>query len=549
MSELTLSVRRRLSVSRDSLSVTDRTLRPAALSGSSSSSSSVPSLLSLAALCVSAVGCGGIGAPTLPFEPDEATIANVRGAVKSGLVSCRELAERYQLLHDSLDRKLNTTVTWNDRLLADADKLDKVPLSQRGSFHCVPVMVKDNINAAGLPTTGGVLALAGGNTPAHAEPLQRLLTAGALIVGKSNMPDFALDGTNTKSSISGQTLNPYNSSLTVYGSSGGTAAAISASLGIVGLGTDTFGSLVQPASATGIVAIRPTQGLVSSTGVLPLMSLQDAVGPMTRTVEDAAAVLELLVDKAQEGKGSQNYTSVLKASGLSGLQIGFDPALLQPLPMPMLTPSAEVSDLFYSTVSDLNQAGAKTRQVAAFGALFASLQASADASFQCMPVDFKQNVSSYLTSTRSDLPLKSLADVIATGRFSDGVKTFITAAQAQTDTVATSAACKSYLANRDAAQRAVVAFLDKEGLDLMVYPAANQPAFPIGSPPSGWFGFQILSSVTGLPSLSMPMGIAPKNGAPVGLILLARPYQEAKLIQAAYALQQQRKPRQKPMVR
>lgn len=529
MTQLTLSARRLFSAS----------LAPVSASRS---------LLTVCALSMAVSGCGGVGAPILPFEPEEATIANVRGAVKTGFVSCRELAERYQLLHDELDVKLNATVTWNDHLLADADKLDKVPLSQRGSFHCVPVMVKDNINVAGFPTTAGVLALAGGNTPAHAESVQRLLTAGALIVGKSNMPDFALDGTNTKSSITGQTLNPYRATLSVYGSSGGTASAISASLGIVGLGTDTLGSLVQPASATGLVAIRATQGLVPSSGVLPLFSQQDVLGPMTRTVEDAAAVLELIVDKAQEGKGSQNYTSVLKSSGLSGLKIGFDPALLQPLATPLLTPSVEVSDLFYKSLSEINQAGATTRQVSAFGALFPSLQASLDASFQCMPVDFKQSFDSYLASSRPDLSVRRLSDVIATGKFADGAKSFLNGAQAQTDTVATSAACKTYLAARDAAQRAVVALLDKEGLDLLVYPAANQPVFPIGTPPSGWFGFQMLSSSTGLPSLSMPMGITQKNGAPVGLILLARPYQEAKLIQAAYALQQQSRPRQKPTI-
>ena len=176
----------------------------------------------------------------------------------------------------------------------------------------------------------------------------------------------------------------------MYGSSGGTAAAITASLGIVGLGSDTYGSLVQPASATGLVAIRPTQGLVPTLGILPLMTLQDAPGPMTRTVEDAAATLELLVDKSLLGKGSQSYTSVLKDNGLTSLTIGFDPAVLQPLPMPPLTPSAEVSDLFYRSLSDIGQAGAKTKQVAAFTTLFGTLQAVTDASFQCMPVDFKQ---------------------------------------------------------------------------------------------------------------------------------------------------------------
>lgn len=518
------------------------------VSGVGIAKSSTLSTLSLLSVCVSVsvTGCGAIGAPEFPWQPEEATIQNVRSAVKSGFISCRDMVSRYKLLHDSLDPSLHAVVTWNDQLMADADRLDNVPQAQRGSFHCVPVVVKDNFNVAGMPTTGGVLALAGSDTPSHAEAVQRLLTAGAIILGKTNMPDFALDGTNTKSSAGGQTVNPYNRSLTVYGSSGGTAAAISASLGIVGLGSDTFGSLVQPASATGVVAIRPTQGLVPALGILPLMTLQDAPGPMTRTVEDAAATLELLVDKSLVGKGSQSYTSGLKDSGLTGLMIGFDPAVLQPLPMPSLTPSGEVSDLFWKSLADIGQAGAKTKQVAALTTLFGTLQAVTDASFQCMPVDFKQGFNSYLATTRPDLTVKSLADVIATGKFLDYVKGFITDAQKQTDALATSTACKSYLAAKATAQAAIVAFMDKEGIDLMVYPAANQPAFPIGTPPSGWFGFQIMSSPTGLPSLSMPMGIAPKSGAPVGLLFLARPYQEAKLVQAAYAYQQHSKPRSAP---
>lgn len=503
------------------------------------------SALTLISACSAVAGCGAIGAPALPFKPEEATVQNVRSAVKSGFISCRELASRYQLLHDSLDPSLHAVVTWNIDLLQDADRLDAVPTAQRGNFHCVPLVVKDNIHVAGMQSTGGVLALSGGGVSTDAEVVLRLRTAGALILGKTNMPDFALDGTGTQSSYGGQTLNPYNRALTVYGSSGGTAAALGASLGIVGLGTDTYGSLIQPASANGLVALRPTQGLIPNAGVMPLMNLQDTPGPMARTVEDVAAILELLVDKSQVGKGSQSYTSQLKSTGLQGLSLGFDPAALQPLAMPMLTPSSEVSDLFYKALADISTAGGKTRQVTVLTTLFASLQAATDGSFACMPVDFKESFGNYLAS-RSDLKTKTLADVIATGKYSDSAKGFLLSAQAQTDTTQTSVACQKYLTARTAAQNAIVALMDKEGIDLLVYPAANQPAFPIGTPPSGWFGFQMLSSPTGLPSLTVSMGTTPKNGAPMGLTLLARPYQEAKLVQAAYAYQQQRGPRPIP---
>ena len=213
----------------------------------------------------------------------------------------------------------------------------------------------------------------------------------------------------------------------------------------------------------------------------------------------------------------------------------------------MLIPSQEVSDLFDKTLANLTQGGAVTKQVNAFGTLFPSLQAATDASFQCMPVDFKQSINSYLTTQRPESPLRSLADILGSGQFLSSVRTFLTGAQAQTDSIETSAACQQYRAAKTAAHDAVTALMDKEGLDLLVVPAANQPVFPISeTPPPGWFGFQILSSPTGLPSLTMPMGIAPKSGAPVGLIFVARSYQEAKLVSAAYAFQSQFQPRVAP---
>jgi len=494
---------------------------------------------------VAGAGCGFVSG--LFFNPNEATVHDVSDQVKSGMLSCRSVITKYQQLRDSTDAQVKSVVTWNDKALSDADRLDKVPIQQRGKFHCVPLVVKDNIDVAGMPTTAGAQALATSIPVTSAEVVQRLVAAGAVILAKTNMPDFATDGINTLSSYGGQTVNPYKHSLTVYGSSGGTAAAITNDLGVIGLGTDTYGSLVQPASATGLVAIRPTQGLVSSRGILPLMTLQDTAGPMARTVEDAAAALELLVDPGFAAQGPQNYTQALNRDGLRGLKIGFDPTLLQALPMPPLAPSQEVIDLFSKTLIDLGRAGAATKQVSALMSLFPSVQEVTDLSFKCMPVDFKQGINEYLKTVRPEGPSKSLADIIATGTFLDSVGPFLKGAQAQTDTVQSSMPCQQYIAAKGTSSTAIANFMDKEGLDLLVYPAANQAPFPVGQqPPAGWYGFQALSSPTGLPSLTMPMGMATKTGAPVGLIFLARKYQEVKLIQAAYAYQELVKPRTPP---
>ena len=400
-------------------------------------------------------------------------------------------------------------------------------------------MVKDNIDVAGLPTTGGVLALASSVPTQHAGIVARLVDAGAVVLGKTNMPDFALDGIDTLSSVLGRTDNPYAAGVTVYGSSGGTAAALAASLGVVGLGSDTFGSLVQPASATGLVAIRPTQGLVSGAGVLPLMSLQDTPGPMARNVADAAALLAVIA--------AEDYTGALDLAGLGGLTIGFDPLALQAVPPLGLTPDPEVADLFTASLAAIVQAGATTLAVDVLAPQFANLQAAVDASFACMPVDFKQSLDAYLAALGPDAPRRNLAEILATGDFLPSVRDFVTGAAAQTDSIAASAACQAYQSARQTAQAALVALMDEQGLDLLVYPAANQPPFTAGeTPPAGWYGFQALSSPTGLPSLSLPMGLTASDALPVGLILLARPNDEALLIQAAFALEQRQAPRVPP---
>jgi len=484
------------------------------------------------------------GDPIADFDPIEATLADVREQVAEGPVLCRTLVTRYQELYDAREPQISAFIAWNDEALAEADRLDAVPADERGSFHCVPVVVKDNIDVAGLPTTGGVEALAGSIPGEHAEIVARLVDAGAVILGKTNMPDFALDGLNTVSSAGGQTVSPYDLASTVYGSSGGTAAAIAASVGVLGLGSDTYGSLMQPGSAAGVVAIRPTQGLLPGSGLLPLMTLQDMPGPMTRTVADAATLLTLLA----EGPDAQDYTLALEPEGLQGLTIGYDPATLQEVPLLGMIPDPEVGALFDASIEAMGAAGATTDDVALLLPLLANLQPAIDGSFGCMPVDFKQGFEAYLQALGPAAPIHTLAELIETGAYIPSAEGFITGAEAETDTIESSTICQDYLVAKQAAQDAITELMDEQGLDLLVYPAANQAPFPAGEdPPMGWFGFQALSSDSGLPSLTLPMGLT-ASGRPVGLILLARANREDLLVRAAYGLEQASSPRVPPVL-
>lgn len=489
-----------------------------------------------------ASGSGSTGdtdGPAPGFDPIEATLADVREQVAEGPVSCRALVESYQALHEDRDPQLVAIVTWNDAALARADELDAVPAGERGPLHCAPVVVKDNIDVAGLPTTGGVLALASSVPADDATIVARLVAQGAVILGKTNMPDFALNGVDTISSFGGHTVSPYDLTSTVYGSSGGTGAAIGASLGILGIGSDTYGSLIQPGSASGVVAIRSTQGLVPSDGILPLMTLQDVAGPMARTVADAAAMLDAMV-------GGEDYVNALDPEGLQGMVIGYDPAAVQDLPLLGLVADPEVGALLDGSLAAIGSAGATTEQVAALLPLLASLQPAIDGSFACMPVDFKQGFEAYLDTLPPAAPVHTLAEVIASGEYLPSVEGFITDAEARTDTIESSMECQGYLAAKQAAQDAITQLLDDNGLDLLVYPAANQAPFPAGEdPPMGWFGYQALSSPSGLPSLTLPMGMT-GSGKPVGLVFLARANREDVLVRAAYALEQSQSPRVPP---
>src|ERR1700683_2413770 len=236
-----------------------------------------------------------------PFRPDEATITDVHAAYKSGALTSVKLVQLYLERIRACDQagpKLNVVISLNPRALEQPAALDE-HFRKTGKFvgplHGIPVLLKDNINTNDMPTTGGSLSLAG-YTPATdaAAITQKLRAAGAIILAKVNLHEFAIWG-ETVSSIRGQTLNPYDLTRTPGGSSGGTGAGVAANFAIAGIGTDTINSIRSPASANGIVGIRPTLGLVSRAGVIPYSFTQDAAGPLAPTVTDAAKMLNVLV--------------------------------------------------------------------------------------------------------------------------------------------------------------------------------------------------------------------------------------------------------------
>src|SRR3989454_10283623 len=228
----------------------------------------------------------------------EATIRSTHAAFATGEVTCVQLVQAYLNRIEAYDHRgaaLNAIITINPKALETAAEMDRLAAADklRSPLHCIPVILKDNYDTADMPTTGGSLTLAESVPPRDAFVVKKLREAGALILAKANLMELARGGT-TVSSLGGQTRNPYDLSRTPGGSSGGTGAAIAASFAIAGTGSDTGQSVRSPASAQSLVGLRPTRGLISRSGIIPLSTTQDEAGPITRTVEDTARMLDIM---------------------------------------------------------------------------------------------------------------------------------------------------------------------------------------------------------------------------------------------------------------
>ncbi len=299
------------------------------------------------------------------FEVHEATIPEIHQAMRSGQITCRQLVEAYLRRISAYDQstKLNAIVIVNPNALAEADKLDAEFKRTRKlrPLHGIPVIVKDNYDTRGLQTTGGSLALKGSIPPDDAFQVRRIREAGAIVLAKSNMAEWAFSPYLTESSIAGVTRNPYDLERVPAGSSGGTAAAVAASFGAVGLGTDTGNSIRGPSSHNCLVGIRSTMGLTSRDGIIPLYLRNDIGGPMARTVEDAVRVLEVIagydpadpITKASEGRVPKNYTQFLKKDGLKGARLG---VFRRYVDAPTTDP--QIRELVAKAIEDLKAQGA-----------------------------------------------------------------------------------------------------------------------------------------------------------------------------------------------
>ncbi len=476
-----------------------------------------------------------------PFEVHEATIAEVHTAFQAGRLTCTALVRSYLRRIEAYDRNgpaINSLILVNPSVEREAAELDRrfAASGLTGPLHCVPLIVKDNIETAGLATTNGALVFSGYVPRRDAFQVRRIKEAGALVLAKSNLAEWAFTPYETVSSVlPGYTKNPYALDRVTAGSSGGTAAAVAASLGLAGLGTDTGNSIRGPSAHQALVGIRSTMGLTSRDGVFPLSLMQDIAGPMARTVEDAVKVFQVVagyderdpVTAAAREHPMPVYADAFKREGLRGAVIGVLRKAYE-----RESTDAEVVRVFQAAVEDLRRAGAKVVDPAAVDVDPAKRPEGA-----CM--GFKYDLNRFLASRAGRVPVADLAAILASGGFHPSAHRRLEIAERDAVNGPESEECKANRQWREQTRKAVLEAMDRLQLDAFVYPTWSNPPRLIGdlNTPHG-DNSQFFSPVTGFPAVTVPMGYTRGGTLPAGMTIYGRPWSEDKLLRYAYAFEQ-----------
>jgi Asp-tRNA(Asn)/Glu-tRNA(Gln) amidotransferase A subunit family amidase len=478
----------------------------------------------------------------------EPTIKDIHAAMQAKELTCRELVQMYLARIDAYDRKgpaINAIVMVNPSAMAAAAALDEnfAQSGFVGPLHCVPIIVKDNYDTTDMPASAGSLSLKGSTASRDAFQVRKLREAGAIMLAKSNMAEFARSPFETVNSlVPGHTRNPYALDRVPAGSSGGTAAAVAASFGAVGLGTDTGNSIRGPSSHTSLVGIRSTMGLTSRAGIVPLFLNRDIGGPMARTVADAVAVFDVIagsdpadvVTASAQERRPASYLSALDKDGLMGARIG---VVRQLLAGP--DPDPEVMRLLQQALADMKRQGAEIVE----GIHIPEIDGIPASGLGCDR--FRHDLDEYLAGLGPQAPMKNLGEIIASQKFHPSLLKLLLDSQAEPP-LELNTRCRVADENGRRLGQGVLKAMDDARLDALVYPTWNNPPRLIGdlNTPHG-NNSNRLSPPTGFPALTVPMGFA-RGTLPAGLQMLGRPWSEPTLIKIAYSYEQATRHRRPP---
>ena len=483
------------------------------------------------------------------IDIQELTIAQIHEAFHAGTYNSEQLVEAYLKQIKEYNDQVNAVTYLNPAAIAIARELD-AEFAQTGTLrplHGIPMLVKDNFNTKDLPTTAGSIALQDFYPSEDATMVAQLIEAGAILLGKTNMAEWAFSPMHSESSTFGITRNPYDLSKVPAGSSGGTGAAIAANFAVIGLGTDTGNSIRGPSSHNALVGFRSTLGLTSRAGVVPLYLRNDVAGPMCRTVADATKVLEVIaaIDPLDpltafaEGKIQDSYQPYLTSNGLEGKRIGvFQPLLEAPI-------HDEVRALFEQAKNDLARLGATV--VDRVG-----IPNFEEVSSNQWCRTFREDLGAFLTTYVKNDTISTLEDIIRIGSRSEyTTKRLQTMAATSGRGGAPEIPCgNAYEDTRRVAYRqAIEKVMDSLQLDAFIYPSWNFPPANIEAFSEEYRGdnSQIIAPHTGQPAFTVPMGFVADKW-PAGLQFLGRMYDDGVLIQLMYGYEQGTKWRRPPVL-
>jgi amidase len=498
------------------------------------------------------------GAPGIkPFELEEVSITELQEGMKSGRFTARSLVEKYTKRIEDIDKRgpaVNAIIEMNPDALSIAQELDRERKAKgpRGPLHGIPVLIKDNINTADrMMTTAGSLALVGSKPAKDAFVAQRLRAAGAVILGKTNLSEWAnIRSSHSTSGWSGRgglTKNPYALNRNPCGSSSGTGAGISANMAAAGIGTETDGSIVCPSSSNGLAGIKPTVGLVSRSGIIPISHSQDGAGPMCRSVRDAAIVLGVLtgVDRedaataASAGKSQANYEQYCDANGLQGARIG--------VVRKYFGFNDAVDRLMEQAIAVMKKQGA----IVIDPVEITTLGKFDDSELTVFLYELKADLNAYLARLGASAPVKTLEDIIAFNEHNRakempyfGQDLFVKS-QAKgplTEKEYTDALAKNHQLARI---EGIDAVMDKHKLDTLIGPTGG-PAWITDLIAGDHFGggSSNAAAVAGYPNINVIAGNV--FGLPVGISFFGRAWSEPTLIKLAFSFEQATKARQSP---
>jgi Asp-tRNA(Asn)/Glu-tRNA(Gln) amidotransferase A subunit family amidase len=515
-------------------------------------------IASLAALA--AVGCA---APPAPIPVVELSIGELHTALADGRTTCRMVVQAHLDRIEAFDTRVSAITVVNPRALEVADSLDRAVAegADPGALHCVPMLVKDNFDTRDMVTTGGSAALAGSVPPDDATQVERIRGAGAVVVAKTNMAEWAFSPRETVSSSFGRTLNAYDPDRTPAGSSGGTASGVAASFGVIGLGSDTGNSIRGPSSHLALVGIRSTLGATSRDGIIPLAFDRDVGGPMGRSVEDVARVYRVVAGPDPKDpyttvhpeRGTPEWTveSLLYAAAPGSVSSSASGSALAGTRLGIVTSLSDVEEMdtavarvFAEAVADLERLGAEVVEVDV------DLGLSSGPGIYCRR--FRWDVAQYLATLGPGAPISDPLEAYESGAYHESVEgTLRRSVDAPVDTPPSEweDGCPDFWENpgRQAFREHVESVMDEGDLAALIHPTWTWPPAPIDLANEEYRGdnSQRIAPASGLPAITVPMGFT-YGDLPAGLQILGRAFDEATLFRLAHAYEQGTRHRRPP---